>query len=78
MQKQPVKAIKFVTICLLPPRKGVVLTHLGIPIAPGERSQPSTKIIRKADVDVSLRACIVISCIPDEITPCQLLDMLNG
>ncbi|KAJ7287143.1 copper amine oxidase [Mycena rebaudengoi] len=47
-----VKAIKFITCCLLPPPKKAVLAVLGIPLAPGAKPEAPSPIIRKADVDI--------------------------
>lgn len=46
-----VKAIKFVTCCVVPPPKKAVLSFLGIPATPGEKSEPPTQLVRKAESD---------------------------
>ncbi|KAG6917386.1 hypothetical protein DXG01_002765 [Tephrocybe rancida] len=50
-EKTEVKAIKFVTLYLLPPPKKVVLAHLGIPTSPGAKPDAPTPIIRQAEAD---------------------------
>ncbi|KAF8079221.1 copper amine oxidase [Lyophyllum atratum] len=50
-EKTDVKAIKFITLYLLPPPKKVVLAHLGIPLSPGAKPEPPTPIIRRAEID---------------------------
>jgi len=50
-EKTDVKAIKFITLYLLPPLKKVVLAHLGIPLSPGAKPEPPTPIVRQAEAD---------------------------
>ncbi|GBE86046.1 Copper amine oxidase 1 [Sparassis crispa] len=49
--KTQVKALRFITNTLVPPPKKVVLAYLGIPLNPGEKPQPLSEIVRKAEVD---------------------------
>ncbi|KAF8204095.1 copper amine oxidase [Pholiota molesta] len=49
--KTEVKAIKFITCCLLPPTKKAVLAYLGIPLSPGAKPEQPVPIIRKAESD---------------------------
>lgn len=51
--KTDVKAIKFITLYLLPPPKKAVLAHLGIALTPGGKPEAPTPIVRKAEADVS-------------------------
>ncbi|KAG6883674.1 hypothetical protein C0992_008147, partial [Termitomyces sp. T32_za158] len=51
-KKTEVKAIKFITLYLLPPPKKAVLAHLGIPTSPGAKSEAPVPIIRQAESDV--------------------------
>lgn len=53
-RKTDVKAIKFITLYLLPPHKKVVLAHLGIPLSPGAKPEAPTPIIRRAEADVRI------------------------
>ncbi|KAH7915737.1 copper amine oxidase [Hygrophoropsis aurantiaca] len=46
-----IKAVRFITCYLLPPPKKAVLAALGIPLAPGNKPDLPTKIVRKAEVD---------------------------
>lgn len=49
-----IKAIRFITSCLVPPPKKAVLAHLGIPLNPGEEPEkPPPEIVRRAEADVS-------------------------
>ncbi|KAF5385361.1 hypothetical protein D9615_001013 [Tricholomella constricta] len=50
-EKTDVKAIKFITLYLLPPPKKVVLAYLGIPLSPGAEPESPTPIIRQAETD---------------------------
>ncbi|KAI0824402.1 peroxisomal copper amine oxidase [Trametes gibbosa] len=50
-EKTDVKAVRFITSSLLPPPKKTVLAYLGIPLLSGEKPEPATEIVRKADVD---------------------------
>ncbi|KAG6844078.1 hypothetical protein H0H87_009960, partial [Tephrocybe sp. NHM501043] len=50
-EKTDVKAIKFITLYLLPPPKKVVLAHLGIPTRPGAKPDAPTPITRQAEAD---------------------------
>ncbi|KAG6852799.1 hypothetical protein C0991_009102 [Blastosporella zonata] len=50
-EKTDVKAIKFITLYLLPPPKKVVLAHLGISTSPGAKPDVPTPIIRQAEAD---------------------------
>lgn len=61
------KAIKFITLYLLPPPKKAVLAFLGIPLSPESKPESPVPIIRKAEADVeisifSLRALAKHSC----------------
>ncbi|GLB43633.1 putative amine oxidase [Lyophyllum shimeji] len=49
--KTDVKAIKFITLYLLPPPKKAVLAYLGIPLSPGAKPEPPRPIIRQAEAD---------------------------
>ena len=57
--KTDIKAVRFITICLLPPPKRDVLAYLGIPLETGEKPQAAPTIVRRAeaDVSVSLKVC---------------------
>ncbi|KAN0100146.1 Copper amine oxidase, enzyme domain containing protein [Tylopilus felleus] len=46
-----IKAVRFITCCLLPPPKKDVLAALRIPLTPGGRPEPPIDIIRKAESD---------------------------
>ncbi|PCH34866.1 hypothetical protein WOLCODRAFT_27512 [Wolfiporia cocos MD-104 SS10] len=46
-----IKAIRFITTYLLPPPKRAVLAFLSIPLNPGEKPEPPTEVVRKAEVD---------------------------
>ncbi|KIJ66507.1 hypothetical protein HYDPIDRAFT_86968 [Hydnomerulius pinastri MD-312] len=46
-----IKAVRFITCCLLPPPKKAVLAALGIPLTPGGKPEAPTEIIRKAESD---------------------------
>jgi primary-amine oxidase len=49
-----IKAIKFVTSCVLAPTKKEVLAYLGIPTTPGEKPSGETvQLKRMAETDVS-------------------------
>ncbi|KAJ8457368.1 hypothetical protein ONZ51_g11577 [Trametes cubensis] len=50
-EKTEVKAVRFITSYLLPPPKKAVLAYLGIPLQSGEKPEPATEIVRKAEVD---------------------------
>ncbi|TBU23317.1 peroxisomal copper amine oxidase [Dichomitus squalens] len=50
-EKTDIKAVRFITSYLLPPPKKAVLAFLGIPLLTGEKPEPATEIIRKAEVD---------------------------
>ena len=50
--KTEIKAVKFITCTLLAPPKRAVLAHLGIPVAPGEKPEEPTPIVRRAESDV--------------------------
>ncbi|RPD53949.1 peroxisomal copper amine oxidase [Lentinus tigrinus ALCF2SS1-7] len=50
-EKTDIKAIRFITNYLLPPPKKAVLAFLGIPLQSGEKPEPTTEIVRKAEVD---------------------------
>ena len=52
-EKTDMKAIRFITSYLLPPPKKAVLAFLGIPLQSGEKPEPGSEIVRKAEVDVS-------------------------
>ena len=52
-EKTDIKAVRFITSYLLPPPKKAVLAFLGVPLQYGEKPEPATEIIRKAEVDVS-------------------------
>ncbi|KAH9847764.1 peroxisomal copper amine oxidase [Lenzites betulinus] len=54
-EKTDVKAVRFITSSLLPPPKQAVLAYLGIPLLSGEKPEPATPIVRKAEVDVTDR-----------------------
>lgn len=62
-----IKAIKFVTCCVVPPTKKEVLAYLGIPTYPGEKVDESLKgakdkIKRMAETDVrSLILTLIVS-----------------
>ncbi|KAI0338746.1 hypothetical protein BDW22DRAFT_1362449 [Trametopsis cervina] len=52
--KTDIKAVRFITICLLPPPKRDVLAYLGIPLQTGDAPRNEAdkpKIVRKAEVD---------------------------
>ncbi|KAI0698993.1 peroxisomal copper amine oxidase [Cytidiella melzeri] len=49
--KTDIKAVRFITICLLPPPKRNVLAYLGIPLKTGEQPQAAPKIVRRAEAD---------------------------
>ncbi|KAF9567748.1 peroxisomal copper amine oxidase [Agrocybe pediades] len=49
--KTEIKAVKFITCTLLAPPKRAVLAYLGIPLAPGEKPEKPTPIVRRAEVD---------------------------
>ncbi|OBZ73100.1 Peroxisomal primary amine oxidase [Grifola frondosa] len=49
--KTNVKAVRFITNTLLPPPKRAVLAFLGIPLLVGEKPEPVSEIVRKAEVD---------------------------
>ncbi|KAF9055822.1 peroxisomal copper amine oxidase [Panaeolus papilionaceus] len=46
-----VKAVKFITLSLLPTTKRAVLAYLGIPIVPGSKPEKPVPIIRRAESD---------------------------
>ncbi|KAF8131567.1 copper amine oxidase [Boletus edulis] len=46
-----IKAVRFITCCLLPPPKKDVLAALGIPLTSGGKPSPPVDIIRKAESD---------------------------
>lgn len=48
-----IKAIRFISIALLPAPKRDVLAYLGIPLKTGEKPEEKKEIVRKAEVDVS-------------------------
>ena len=50
---EPIKALRFITICLLPAPKRDVLAYLGIPLKTGEKPEEKKEIVRKAEADVS-------------------------
>jgi primary-amine oxidase len=51
-EKTDIKAIRFITTCLLPPPKRDVLSHLGIPLETGREPGSAPTIVRKSEVDV--------------------------
>ena len=51
-EKTDIKAIRFITTCLLPPPKRDVLAYLGIPLETGQEPGPVPTVIRKSEVDV--------------------------
>lgn len=50
-EKTDIKAIRFITTCLLPPPKRDVLAYLGIPLETGKEPEPAPTIVRKSEVD---------------------------
>lgn len=48
-----IKAIRFISIALLPAPKRDVLAYLDIPLKTGEKPEEKKEIVRKAEVDVS-------------------------
>ncbi|KAG6844077.1 hypothetical protein H0H87_009959 [Tephrocybe sp. NHM501043] len=58
------KAIKFLTMSLIPPPKKVVLAHLGIPTSPDTKPETPTPIIRQAEADVD-----IVEKLPQEVHP---------
>ncbi|KAH0591412.1 Peroxisomal primary amine oxidase [Termitomyces sp. J132] len=50
-EKPDVKAIKFITLYLLPPPKKAVLAHLGIPTSAGGKPETPVLIVRRAESD---------------------------
>ena len=59
-EKTEIKAVRFITTCLLPPPKRDVLAYLGIPLETGKPAQPAPTIVRKSETDVCL-FCRLIS-----------------
>ncbi|EIW52569.1 peroxisomal copper amine oxidase [Trametes versicolor FP-101664 SS1] len=50
-EKTEIKAVRFITSSLLPPPKKAVLAYLGIPLLSGEKPEPASEIVRKAEAD---------------------------
>ncbi|KAI0084516.1 peroxisomal copper amine oxidase [Irpex rosettiformis] len=48
---EPIKAIRFINIGLLPAPKRDVLAYLGIPLVTGEKPEEKKEIVRKAEAD---------------------------
>ncbi|KAG5336846.1 hypothetical protein C0989_011784 [Termitomyces sp. Mn162] len=51
-EKPDVRAIKFITLYLLPPPKKAVLANLGIPTSAGAKPEAAALIVRRAESDV--------------------------
>ncbi len=77
-EKTDINAIRFITSYLLPPPKKAVLAFLGIPLQSGEKPEPATEIVRKAEVDVSRSTFRTYLPLTSYACDLQFVDAVNG
>ena len=77
-EKTDMKAIRFITSYLLPPPKKAVLAFLGIPLQSGEKPEPVSEIVRKAEADVSQPSLSCSSALISHVFDTQFVDAVTG